>query len=73
MIISETMKTIHESKKQKQKQKRAKRCLENYIERVKAKWFCCAFELGFFRLICKVSLIFKLNLKYVSSIILKEK
>ena len=37
MMISETMKTIHESKKQKQKQKRAKRCLENYIERVKAK------------------------------------
>ena len=26
----------------------------SYSERMKAKWFCCAFKLGFLQLICKV-------------------
>ena len=32
---------------------------KSYSERVRAKWFCCAFKLGFLQLICKASLIFK--------------
>ena len=29
---------------------------KNYSERVRAKWFSCAFKLGFLQLICKASL-----------------
>ena len=36
---------------------------KNYSERVRAKWFCCAFNLGFLQLICKASLVFKSNLE----------
>ena len=43
----------------------------SYSERVTDKWFCCAFKLGFFQLICKASLIFSSNLELVLSIILK--
>ena len=42
-------------------------------ERVRAKWFCCAFKLGFLQLICKASLIFKSNLELALSIILKQR
>ena len=42
-------------------------------ERVRAKWFGCEFKLGFLQLICKTSLIFKLNLELPLSIILKER
>ena len=45
----------------------------SYSERVRAKWFYCAFKLGFLQSICKVSLIFKLNLELALSIILKER
>ena len=31
--------------------------VKNFRERVKAKWFCYGFKLGFFQLICKDSLI----------------
>ena len=58
--------------KQKQRQKRA-RGNKSYSERVRAKWFCCAFKLGFFLLICNASLIFKSNLELASSIILKQR
>ena len=44
-----------------------------YSESVRAKWFCCAFKLGFFELICKASLIFKSNLELALAIILKER
>ena len=44
---------------------------KNYSERVEAKYFCCAFKLGFLQLICKASLVFKLNLELALSIILK--
>ena len=42
-------------------------------ENNRAKWFCCAFKLGFVQLICKVSLIFKSKLELALSIILKER
>ena len=57
----------------KEKQAKTERSNGNksYSERVRAKWFCCAFKLGFLQLICKASLIFKLNLELAVSIILK--
>ena len=42
------------------------------IVRLRAKWFCCAFKLGFFQLICKASS-FKLNLGLPLSTILKQR
>ena len=45
----------------------------SYSESVRAKWFCCAFKLGFTQLMCKASLIFKSNLELALSIILKER
>ena len=42
-------------------------------ERVRDKWFCWAFKLGFLQLICKASLIFKSNLELALSIILKQR
>ena len=42
------------------------------IVRVRAKWFCCGFKLGFFQLTCKAS-IFKLNLGLALSTILKQR
>ena len=40
---------------------------------MRGKWFCSVFKLGFLQLICKVSLIFELNLELALSIILKER
>ena len=45
----------------------------SYSERVRAKWFCCAFNLGFLQLKCKTSLIFKSNLEVALWIILKQR
>ena len=45
----------------------------SYSESVKAKWFCCAFKLGFLQLICKASLIFKSNFELALSVILKQR
>ena len=45
----------------------------SYSQRVRAKWFCCAFRLGFLQLTCKTSLIFKSNLQLPLSIILKQR
>ena len=45
----------------------------SYSERVRAKWFCCTFELRFLQSICIVSLIFKSNLELALLIILKQK
>ena len=68
IISVEIMKTIYERELQKtakEKQAKTERIMgsTNYSERVRPKWFCCAFKLGFHQLICKVSLIFKLNLE----------
>ena len=40
-------------------------------ERVRDKWFCYAFKLGFLQLIYKASVIFESNLEVALSIILK--
>ena len=65
----ETQKTMKE-KQTKTERNKGKR---SYSERVRAKWFCCAFKLGFFQLICKASLIFKSNLELALSIILQQR
>ena len=72
------MKTIDEremEKTTKEKQTKTERSKENrsYSERVRAKWFCCPFKLGFLQLICQASLIFKANLEMALSIILKQR
>ena len=77
IISVEIMKTIDEreiQKTTKEKQTKTERSKGNrsYSERVRAKWFCCAFKLGFLQLICKGSLIFKSNLELALSIILKQ-
>ena len=57
-----------------EKQTKTKRSKRNrsFSERVRAKWFWCAFKLGF-QLICIASLIFKLNLELALSIMLKQR
>ena len=45
------------AKKKKNKDRKEKEDWEAFSERVRAKWFCCAFKLGFLQLICQVSLI----------------
>ena len=60
-------------KTKKQKNSERKRGNRSYNERVRAKWFCCAFELGFLQLICQDSLISQLNLELALSIVLKQR
>ena len=72
------MKTIDEREMQtttKEKQTKTERSKGNrsYSERVIAKWFCCAFKLGFLQLMWKASLIFKSNLELALSIISKQR
>ena len=62
--------------KRNAKRKRAKaekRGERSHSKRMRAKWFCCAFKLGFLHLICKASLIFKSNLGLALPSILKER
>ena len=78
IISVEIMKAIDERELQKttkEKQTKTERSKGNrsYSERVRAKWFCCAFKLGFLQLICKASLIFKSNLDLVLSMFLKQR
>ena len=77
IISVEIMKTTDEKELQKttkEKQTKTERSKGNrsYSERVRGKWFCCAFKLGFLQLIRKASLIFKSNLELALSIILKQ-
>ena len=76
-IISVRDKENNRRKKNKKKTKteRQKRTKgdRSYNERVRAKWFCCAFKLGFLQLICKVSLVFHSNLELALSIILEQR
>ena len=71
------MKIVDDQKRKKttKKKQRHKRAWGNisYSERVRAKWFCCAFKLDFFQFIDKGSLILKLNLEIALSIILKQR
>ena len=55
--MSEIMKIIDERERQKNKDRKKQRSGASYSESVRAKWFCCAFKLGFVQLICKASLI----------------
>ena len=66
---------IEMQKTTEEKQTKTKRSKGNksYSERVRAKWFCWAFKLGFLQLICKASLIFRSNLELALSIILKQR
>ena len=79
IISVEIMKTIYQRELQKltkKKQTKTERSKEkrSYSERVRAKGFCCAFDLGFLQLLCKeASLIFKSNLELALSIILKQR
>ena len=50
---AEKKKQTNENKTKTEKNKADK----GYSERVRAKWFCWAFKLGFLQLICKASLI----------------
>ena len=61
-----------QKQQQKQRQKRAKGD-RSYSERVRGKWFCCAFKLGLLQLICKASLILKSNSELALSIISKQR
>ena len=65
------MKIIDERERQKSKDRKKQMGDASYSESVRAKWFCCAFKLGFLQLICKASLIFKSNLELALWIILK--
>ena len=56
MKIVDEIETQKATKQPKQRQKKA-RGNRSYIERVRAKKFCCAFKLGFLQLICQASLI----------------
>ena len=74
----EIIKTIDETEMQrttKEKKTKTERSKGNktYGKRMRAKWFCFAFKLGFIQLICKASLIFKSNLELALSIILKQR
>ena len=71
--MSQIMKIIDERERHKNKDSKKQRSDTSYSESLRAKWFCCAFKLGFVQLISKTSLIFKLNLKLALSIILKER
>ena len=70
--MKEKRKNNNNKKTNKQRQKRT-RGDRSYSERVRAKWFCCAFNLGFLQLKCKTSLIFKSNLEVALWIILKQR
>ena len=47
------------NRKTKDKDGEEQRADARYSESVRAKWFCCAFKLGFLQLICQASLVFK--------------
>ena len=47
-----------DEKKAKNKDTKEQQCDASYNESVRAKWFCCAFKLGFFQLTCKASSFF---------------
>ena len=68
IISVEIMKTIYERELQKtakEKQTKTERSKRNrsYTERMRGKWFCYAFKLGFLQLICKASLIFEVEFR----------
>ena len=79
IISVEMMKTIDETEMKKAtiKEKKIKtgrsKAIRSYSEIVSAKFFCCSFKLGFLQVICKDSLIFKLNLELGLSNVFKQR
>ena len=71
--MSEITKITDERETQKKKKKKKQGQKRSCSKRVGGKWFCCAFKLGFLQLICKASVIFKLNLELASSISLRQR
>ena len=74
----EMMKTIYERELQKttkEKQTKTERSKGNgsYSEKLRAKWFYCAFKVSFLQLVCKASLIFKSNFELALWIISKQR
>ena len=61
------------NKKKTNKDRREQGRERSYSERMRAKWFCCEFKLGFIQKICKDSIISKSNLELALSIILKQR
>ena len=57
--MSDIMEIIGERERQNNKDKKKQRSGASYSESVRAKWFYCAFKLGFVQLICKVSFLSK--------------
>ena len=53
--MSEIIKIIDETKTKKNKDRKTQRSGASYSENVRAKWFCCAFELDFVQFTCKAS------------------
>ena len=60
-------------KGRKNKDRKEERDDASYSESMRAKWFCCVFNLGFLKSMCKASLIFKSNLELALSTTLKER
>ena len=79
IISVEMMKTRDETemKKTTTKEKQLKtgrsKGIRSYSEIVSAKFFCCSFKLGFLQVICKDSLISKLNLELGLSNVFKQR
>ena len=79
IISVEMMKTRDETgmKKTTTKEKQIKtgrsKGIRSYSEIVSAKFFCCSFKLGFLQVICKDSLISKLNLELGLSNVFKQR
>ena len=58
------MQIIDEKETHKKKERKKKNEGDgSYSKKVRDEWFCWAFKSGFLQLICKDSLIFKLNLE----------
>ena len=70
--MPDIMEIIDERERQRNKDRMKQRCGASYSKNVRAKWFCCAFKLGFFQLISKAFLIFKSNLELALSIITRQ-
>ena len=68
-----TTTTATTTKRSKQTKTEKRKGDRTHSERVRDKWFSCAFKLGFLQLICKASLVFKSNLELALSIILKQR
>ena len=65
---------MKKKRKKKNEDKKRKSWDRSYNdERVRAKWCCCAFKLGFLQLTCKASIIFESNLELALSVILKQR